>query len=275
MVPTTPLEIIRAVIQIILMTVFFYTMYVALAQNRATSFIRTILLYIFIYVLCHILKFEIIEGLMKLMAVPATVFLCVLYQPELRRTFTPGVSRRARFFRIGGVQTSSDQLDMILNACQRLVQVKRGALIVFPRKLALKNIIDSGTKMNADISSALIVTVFDHDTPLHDGAMIIQGSKIIAAGCYLPLSVQTDIRASFGTRHRAALGMAEESDAAVIVVSEETGAISLACNGNLYYDLSREEIKSMLIALFNYLDVQSVAVEEAREASRESSREEN
>ena len=262
MIPTTPMEIIRAVIQIGLMTVFFYTAYVALAQNRATTFVRSILIYVFLYVGCRLLKLEVIEGLLKILAVPATVFLCVLYQPELRRTFTPGVSRRARFFRIGGVQTSSEQLDMILNACQRLVQVKRGALIVFPRRLGLKNIIDSGTKMNADISSALIVTVFDHDTPLHDGAMIIQGSKIVAAGCYLPLSGQTDIRASFGTRHRAALGMAEESDAAVIVVSEETGAMSLACNGNLYYDLTRDEIKSMLIALFNYLDVQSVAMED-------------
>jgi diadenylate cyclase len=264
MITTTPMEIIRAVVQILLMTIFFYNSYVALAQNRATSFIRSILIYVFIYVISSLLKFEILEGLLKIMAVPATVFLCVLYQPELRRTFTPGVSKHSRFFRIGGVQTSSEQLDMILNACQRLVQVKRGALIVFPRRLGLKNIIDSGTKMNADISSALIVTVFDHDTPLHDGAMIIQGSKIVAAGCYLPLSGQTDIRASFGTRHRAALGMAEESDAAVIVISEETGAMSLACNGNLYYDLSRDEIKSMLIALFNYLDVQSVAMEDSK-----------
>ena len=135
---------------------------------------------------------------------------------------------------------------------------------MFPRKLALKNIIDSGTRINADISSALIVTVFDHDTPLHDGAMIIQGSKIIAAGCYLPLSGQTDIRASFGTRHRAALGMAEESDAAIIVVSEETGAISLACNGNLYYDLSHDEIKNMLLSLFNNLDVSPMNLEEGK-----------
>ena len=107
MIPTTPMEIIRAVIQIGLMTVFFYTAYVALAQNRATTFVRSILIYVFLYVGCRLLKLEVIEGLLKILAVPATVFLCVLYQPELRRTFTPGVSRRARFFRIGGVQTSS------------------------------------------------------------------------------------------------------------------------------------------------------------------------
>lgn len=261
--PVSTVDWIRAVAQVLLLTVFFYNFYIALAQNRATQLIRSVLIYVFVYIACRLAGLSVLENVLRICAVPAAVFLCILYQPELRRTFTPGVSRN-RLFRIGGVQTSSDQIETILSACQRLVQSKRGALIVFPRKLALKNIIDSGTRINADISSALIVTVFDHDTPLHDGAMVIQGSKIIAAGCYLPLSGQTDIRASFGTRHRAALGMAEESDAAIIVVSEETGAISLACNGNLYYDLSHDEIKSMLLSLFNYLDVSSVNMEEGK-----------
>lgn len=261
--PVSTIDWIRAAVQILLLTVFFYNFYIALAQNRATQLIRSVLLYVFVYITCRLAGLTVLENVLRICAVPAAVFLCVLYQPELRRTFTPGVSRN-RLFRIGGVQTSSEQIETILSACQRLVQSKRGALIVFPRKLALKNIIDSGTRINADISSALIVTVFDHDTPLHDGAMIIQGSKIIAAGCYLPLSGQTDIRASFGTRHRAALGMAEESDAAIIVVSEETGAISLACNGNLYYDLSHDEIKSMLLSLFNNLDVSPIQLEEGR-----------
>lgn len=260
--PVTTVDWIRAVVQIALLTVFFYNFYITLAQNRATQMIRNLLVYAAIFLICKLTGLSILENLLRIGVIPFVVFLCVLYQADLKRTFTPGF-RRNRLFRIGGVQTSSDQIETILNACQRLVQSKRGALIVFPRKLALKNIIDSGTKMNADISSALIVTVFDHDTPLHDGAMVIQGSRIIAAGCYLPLSGQTDIRASFGTRHRAALGMAEESDAAIIVVSEETGAISLACNGNLYYDLSHDEIKSMLLSLFNYLDVQ-VSAEEGR-----------
>ena len=141
---------------------------------------------------------------------------------------------------------------------------KEGALIVIGQNDELHDVIESGELVNADINQLLIENIFFKNSPLHDGAMIIQGSKIVAAGCYLPLSGQTDIRASFGTRHRAALGMAEESDAAIIVVSEETGAISLACNGNLYYDLSHDEIKSMLLSLFNYLDVQPVSMEEGR-----------
>ncbi len=262
--PVTTVDWIRVVVQILMLTFFFYNFYIALAQNRATQMIRSILLYGFLYIVCKFTGLKVMEDLLRICAIPVAVAMLSIYGPELRRTFTPGASRRTRLFRIGSTQASSDQIETILSACQRLVQSKRGALIVFPRKLALKNIIDSGTKMNADISSALIVTVFDHDTPLHDGAMIIQGSKIIAAGCYLPLSGQTDIRASFGTRHRAALGMAEESDAAIIVVSEETGAISLACNGNLYYDLSHDEIMSMLLSLFNYVDVQPASIEEGR-----------
>lgn len=250
------LQTIKNVVQILIITVFFYKFYISLAGNRASSMLRTVVLYAVLYLACRLLKLDVLEQMLRLLAIPACVFLFVLYQPELRRAFTPGFSKKNRFFRIGGDQTSAENVDSIISACQRLVQSKRGALIVFPRKVSIKNIVDSGTKINADISSPLIVTVFDHDTPLHDGAMIIQGSKIVAAACYLPLSAQADIKQSFGTRHRAALGMAEESDAVVLVVSEETGAMSLAFNGNLYYQLDTEVIKSTLLSLFNNLDIQ-------------------
>lgn len=260
------MQIVKTVVQILVLAVCFYKFYNSLAQNRAAQMFRSALIYAVMYLACRLLKLDVLEQMLRLLAVPACVFLCVLYQPELRRAFAPGFSKRNRFFRIGGDQTSSENVDSIISACQRLVQSKRGALIVFPRKVSIKNIVDSGTKVNADISTPLIVTVFDHDTPLHDGAMIIQGSKIIAAACYLPLSSQADIKQSFGTRHRAALGMAEESDAVVLVVSEETGAMSLAYNGNLYYQLDPDVIKSTLIALFNNQDIQLDALGEGYEA---------
>jgi diadenylate cyclase len=115
-------------------------------------------------------------------------------------------------------------------------------LIIFPRRTNIKNIIETGTRINGEISSTLIVTVFQFDGPLHDGAMVIQNGRIAAAGCFLPLSEQQNIKKSFGTRHRAALGMSEQSDAVVLVVSEETGAISLAYESQIYYDLSPTEI---------------------------------
>lgn len=154
-----------------------------------------------------------------------------------------------------GGQTTGEQIDSILNACNILVEKKRGALIIFPRHTDIKSVLDSGTRVNADLSSTLILTVFDHDTPLHDGALVIEGGRITYAACYLPLSEQTGIKASFGTRHRAALGLAENSDAIALVVSEETGAISLAYNANIYYDLDNSTIKSVLLDLFSYKDV--------------------
>ena len=119
-------------------------------------------------------------------------------------------------------------------------------LVVFIRQNTLKDISETGTRLNADLSSSLLVTIFGHDTPLHDGAVIIQGGRIIAAGCFLPLSEQQDIRKTFGTRHRAALGLSEETDAVILIVSEETGAISLAYDSKLYYDLTSVEITRQL-----------------------------
>lgn len=258
-------EMIKAGVQIIIMTSLFYYIYTSLAQNKVTKLITRVLIFIALYVIASAFKLNVAVRLFRLAALPYSVFLFVLYQPELRRAFAPGFVRRNRFF--GHSQfTTSDDLDDIISACQQLVQCKRGALIVFPRNVSIKNVIDSGTRLDADISQSLIRTVFEHDTPLHDGAMIIQRDKIVSAGCYLPLSEQMDINASFGTRHRAALGIAEESDAVVIVVSEESGAISLAYNGNLYYQLEPESIKATILALFSGLDtVQEISGEEINE----------
>jgi len=247
------LLIVKTVVQVLVLTVLYYWFYTSFSRNQAGQVVRSTIVYVAAYLLCRTLGLKVLEDFLRVLLVPSAVFLCILYQPEIRRAFAPGFSRRKRFFHSG--QTSTENIDGILNACQRLSQVKRGALIVFPRNVSIKNIIDTGTKLNADISTALIVTIFDHDTPLHDGAVVIQGSKVVAAGCYLPLSSQTGIRQAFGTRHRAALGLSEESDAAVIIVSEETKAISLAYNGNIYYQLSLPEMKNALLALFNNSDI--------------------
>jgi diadenylate cyclase len=138
------------------------------------------------------------------------------------------------------------QLEAAITAAEILSEQRRGMLIVFPRRTNIQNVIDTGTRINGEISSTLIVTVFQFDGPLHDGAMVIQNGRIAAAGCFLPLSEQNDIKKSFGTRHRAALGMSEQSDAVVLIVSEETGAISLAYESQIYYDLSPAEIHAKL-----------------------------
>jgi diadenylate cyclase len=123
---------------------------------------------------------------------------------------------------------------------------------VLTRTVGLKNIIETGTHLDADLSSSLILTIFHPDTPLHDGAIVVSGGRMVAGGCFLPLSEQTDIRKSFGTRHRAALGLTEETDAVVIVVSEETGAISIAYDANLFYDVPVDELRERLARLFEF-----------------------
>lgn len=250
------------ILEIGMLTYLFYRFHTAVAQTKAQQIGRIAFILVGAYSLSVLLDLRTFLWLFRYLTIPLTLFLSVVYQPELRRAFTQLFSGRSGLFRMG-TQTTAEQIDIILNACNVLVSKNRGALIVFTRHLGIKGVIDSGTRLNAELSSALILTVFDHDTPLHDGAMIIQGGKIIAAGCYLPLSEQTDIKKSFGTRHRAALGLAEESDAIVLIVSEETGAISLTYNANLYYDLDPPTVKRMLLALFSYHDITPQDISEA------------
>lgn len=262
------LTYVRVVVQILIIAVFLYRVYIVSAQSKAVEIIRGFFGFVILFFLCKVLKLDVLGEILRILAVPLVVIMCILYQPELRRAFTPGLSKHNRLFRIGKFQTSAGDVDNVIEACQRLSKLKRGALIVFPRQVSIRNIVDSGTRLDADISTSLIETVFAFDTALHDGAMVIEGSKIVAAGCYLPLSGQTDIKQSFGTRHRAALGMADESDAVVIVVSEETSAISMAYNGNLYYQLEPQVVRDTLLALFSKLDVQPVSPEDANETKK-------
>ena len=176
------------------------------------------------------------------------IALAIVFQPEMRKIITKlGLTEIFKPDKVPGL----GQLEATITASEILSEMRRGMLIVFPRRTDIKDILETGTRINGEISSSLIVTVFQFDGPLHDGAMVIQNGRIEAAGCFLPLSEQQDIKKSFGTRHRAALGMSEQSDAVVLVVSEETGAISIATDGKLLYDLSPTEIQKKLRSLLD------------------------
>ena len=229
-------DYIRMAVEVAVLTFAIYRVYIALSDTKATEVIGFIFGLLVIYLLCYVLKLDVLTSIMRTLLVPFLMLICVFYHPELRRAFSSSFTRKSRLFRIGG-QTTSDQIDSILNACNILVEKKRGALIVFPRHTDIQSILDSGTKLNADLSSTLLLTIFDHDTPLHDGAAVVMGGRIAYAACYLPLSEQKGIKATFGT------------------VSEETGAISLAYNANIYYNLSNATIKRTLLSLFSYKDV--------------------
>ena len=248
-----------------ILTYIIYKLYVAVAETRAKEIAVFLLGVVVLYGFSYVLDLKVILTLLKFLLVPIVMFLGVFYAPELRRSFSG--SRRRGIFRSS--QTSASQLDSVLNACANLVTKKRGALIIFPRHTDLKSIYETGTNLNADLSANLILTIFDHDTPLHDGACVIQGGKCTYAACYLPLSKQTSIQDTFGTRHRAALGLSEESDAVILIVSEETGAISLAYNANIYYDLDTDRIKSMLIMLLSGKDMALTEIQKSDSSQKE------
>lgn len=234
---------IRPFLDVVVLAFLIYQVYKILLQNKALPAIKDVVAAAALYALAFILKLDTILWILNRLAGALIIIVVVIFQSEIRNFFIKvGQSR----FLQRRHRTIGTEIESVVSAAEILSSMKRGALMVFSRQTGLKNIIDTGTVLNADISSSLIVTIFGKDTALHDGAIIISGKKIVAAGCFLPLSEQKGIRKSFGTRHRAALGAAETTDAVVLIVSEETGAISLAYNSNLYYDLKHDELLSTL-----------------------------
>jgi diadenylate cyclase len=195
-----------------------------------------------------VLRLNTMQWLIEMLFPGLIIALAIIFQPELRKIFTR--LGQGKLFRLApGVQRS--HIDSIINSVEVLSMRHVGSLIVLCRQVGLKNVIETGTTVNAALSSSLILTIFSEGSPLHDGAIVIKGDIMEAVGCFLPLSDQTDIKRSFGTRHRAALGLAEESDAVIIVVSEETGAISLAYDAQLHYDIPAELVRRRLHQLFD------------------------
>lgn len=171
----------------------------------------------------------------------------VLFQDDLRRALT-NVGKNPFFASTAG-QEEREMIDEIARAADRLAKERIGALIVVERETGLKNFIDTGSKLDSRVKAELIYSIFAPSSPIHDGALIVTGGRIAAAGCFLPLSKDPNIDKRFGTRHRAALGLTEDTDAIVVLVSEEAGEAHLVKNGRLTTNLSENEIRRSLSAL--------------------------
>ena len=236
-------DVLRPLLDVLILAFLLYKTYDILVKTQAAQLVKGAGFLAIIYGVSSLFKFNTLQWLLNMLAPGLFVAIAIIFQPELRKIMIR--LGQGELFRPDS-KPRLGVLEAVVTAAEILAQEKRGMLVVFPRRINVKNIIDTGTRLNADISSSLIVTIFEYDTPLHDGAMFIQNNRIVAAGCFLPLSEQQDIKKSFGTRHRAALGMAEQSDAIVLVVSEETGAISLAFDDRIYYDLSAIEVTRRL-----------------------------
>ncbi|MDR0707438.1 MAG: diadenylate cyclase CdaA [Treponema sp.] len=242
-------DIIRPALDITILALLLYMTYGLLVRTQAVQMIKGAGFLALVYGLATLLKLTTLVWILKALAPGLLIAVAIVFQPELRKIILR--LGQSEFFR-PNAKPNAGHLEAVITAAEILSQKRRGMLVVFPRKINIKNIIDTGTKLNAEISSSLIVAIFEFDGPLHDGAMIIQNERIAAAGCFLPLSEQQDIKKSFGTRHRASLGMSEQSDAVILVVSEETGSISLAFDGKLYYDLSSIEAARKLRDLLEH-----------------------
>lgn len=233
----------RPALDIAILAYLLYAMYRLLIKTQAVQLAKGAALLVFVYAGAFFLQLETLSWVLNLLAPGLVIAMAIIFQPELRKIFIKlgqgGIFKR-------GQGPRSTQLDAILHAAELLAEKRRGALIAFVRFVALDDIVERGTRIDGEVSSALILSIFEYDTPLHDGALIVKEGRILAAGCFLPLSEQRDIKRSFGTRHRAALGLTESADAVVLIVSEETGAISLAYDARLYYNLSLPALRKRL-----------------------------
>ena len=181
----------------------------------------------------------------------------VVFQPELRRALEK-LGEKKFLTSVVSFETSKDRyrfsedtIDSIVDAAYNMGRVKTGALIVIEQAIRLTEYESTGIHMDCIVSMQVLMNIFEHNTPLHDGAIIVRGDRIVSATCYLPLSDNMGLSKELGTRHRAAVGMSEVSDALIVVVSEETGAVSIAQSGRLKRDVSREELREALVNIQN------------------------
>ena len=236
-------DFIRPVLDIGIITFLLYKAYQLITKTNAIQLIRAAVVVVLSYAVAVILQLRTLLWIFSVIAPGLMMAFAIVFQPELRKVFLK--LGQAEWFTFGS-RAKHSYVDSVLIAAEMLSKQKRGMLAVFMRRTKLDNILSTGTRLNADLSSSLLVTIFGHNTPLHDGACFIQGGKILAAGCFLPVSEQYDIKKTFGTRHRAALGLCEVSDSVVLVVREETGAYSLAYDSKLHYDLTMDQVTRIL-----------------------------
>lgn len=237
------------VADILIVAAFFYNVYLLLVNTRAYAVFQGIALIFFFTFVAKVLNFAGLSWLLDKALEASLITVVILFQSEIKRGLIL-LGQNTFFSKMFRFDTAN--LYKIINAAYALSKKRFGGLIVIKRKISLQGILEKAVILNAEISSELIETIYYHHNPLHDGAIIVDQSHIIAASAYLPLTEgEQDSTKSrrLGTRHRAALGISEQSDAVVVVVSEETAAVSLVYNGRLYYNLGREELGSKLETL--------------------------
>jgi diadenylate cyclase len=255
----------RDILDILILSSLFYYLFRFIRGTRAAQMFVGLVIILLVSLLAGALQLNGLNWLISSLKTVWVLAFLILFQPELRKALTSlgGAKMFSSFTRT----QESLTLGELVRAAEQLSAKSTGALIVMERNVGLKNIVETGTPLDAKVSAELLVTIFTPPSPLHDGAVVISGSQVVAAGCILPLSQNPRLAYALGTRHRAALGITEESDSIVVVVSEETAQISIAEGGRLIPNLDEGTLRSTLATLFAQRP--ETEKEEAEEAETE------
>ena len=248
---TNPFELITLIIDLAIVLFLIYCFFKIIKGSRAGQLIKGIAFLIIATWVSGLLNLKILNWIFTGIMNWGVIAIIVIFQPELRRALEQlGTNKFTQFFGIDkdiSTKTKEDIYKVVIAAAE-LSKTKTGALIVLERDIKIQDIVATGIPMGAEVSPQLLVNIFEPKTPLHDGAVVISGNKIAAAACVLPLADDKDISKELGTRHRAAIGISKESDSIVVIISEETGKISVAKDGTLIADVREDVLKKILIS---------------------------
>lgn len=235
------------VIDIVVVAYFLYRVCLMLKNTHAATLFKGLMVLALFMIICRSMNLHVISWLLEKSMTIIMVALPVVFQPELRRALEQ-IGRGRLFHKRSELdeQELEDMLDNVADAARIMGKNKVGALIVFERNSGLAERIETGVAIDGLVSSGLLQNIFVKDTPLHDGAVIVRGNRVMAACCLLPLTENRNLSQELGTRHRAAIGLSEQSDAVIVVVSEETGTISVARNGEIMRYLTVDDVKEIL-----------------------------
>lgn len=245
-----PFKMLTLILDLVIVGYLIYKFVLYAKKTRAWQLLKGIVWVIAIVVFSEVLQLRILNFFLTFFMPYGVIALIVIFQPELRRMLEQiGTNRITKYFGFDKdlATKTKENIYKIVIAATELAKTKTGGLIVLERDIQINDIADTGVRIDSEVSPQLLVNLFTPNTPLHDGAVIISNNKIIAAACILPLANDKDIAKELGTRHRAGLGISKESDAIAVIVSEETGKISVAKEGTLIVDVKEDSLKNILI----------------------------
>lgn len=247
-----PIKLVSLILDIAIVIFLAYELLRIVKDSRAWQLVKGIALLIIATAISQLLNFKILNYILSTVMDWGVILIIIIFQPEIRRALEQlgGTNRFTRFFGFDKdiITKTKEDIYKVVIAVYELAKNRTGALIVIERDIQIKDVISTGIPMDSEVSPQLLVNIFVPNTPLHDGAVVISNNKIAAAACMLPLASDKDIAKELGTRHRAGIGISKESDSIAIIVSEETGKVSVAKDGTLIADVREDVLKKILIS---------------------------